>query len=257
MLTRRLPLLWTFAGGCLSSAVLIGLWPGASETSSPPKKRDVVVRNTEASSPVAPPSAATSAVRERAIPDETSDARAEPGSSVADVLTRLEAAYRQGLSAAAPVAAPPPAAEHAPAPPSGTTTIAEAPARDRTAVALAATATPPKSAPEVVAQAAVAPEAEPAPVLAVRDVAGPRDIHVGDVHQNTHVGNVHQGDVNVVQQVALLQYFQLLTLPPQNRFSSPAQRPRGGNRHVAPYTFPLTNPDNPWGFDFPPTVLVK
>jgi hypothetical protein len=68
---------------------------------------------------------------------------------------------------------------------------------------------------------------------------------------------VHHGDVNHVQQLAILQYFQLLALPPQTRFSTPAQSPRGGTRHVRPYSFPLTNPDNPWGFDFPPTVLVK
>jgi hypothetical protein len=266
MLAKRLPLLWTFAGGCLSGAVLIASWPGETGTIETPKKQSVVDRNTGTlSPPTAPPIAATNATEGRAILDDASSARAEPGSSVADVLTRLEAAYRQGLSAAAPVDAPPPAAERVPALPPEPATIAEAPSREQTAVALAATATPPKSAPEVVAQAAVAPEADPAPVLAAREVAapndihvaGPRDIHVGDVHQNTHVGNVHQGDVNHVEQLAILQYFQLLTLPPQTRFSSPAQRPRGGTRHVAPYSFPLTNPDNPWGFDFPPTVLVK
>ena len=257
MLARRLPLLWTFAGGCLSGAVLIGSWPGESETIPAPKEQNVVHRTNDVlSPPIAPAAAPTGTVKEHAIPGDTGAARAEPGSSVADVLMRLEAAYRQGLSAAAPVDAPPPAAEPVPAVPPETTTIADAPPREQTAVALAATATPPKSAPEVVAPAAAVPS-EPAPVLAARDVAGPSDIHIGDVHQNTHVGNVHQGDVNHVQQLAVLQYFQLLTLPPQTRFSSPAQSPRKGTRHVAPYSFPLMNPDNPWGFDFPPTVLVK
>jgi hypothetical protein len=258
MLARRLPLLWTFAGGCLSSAVLIGFLPGETATLESPKKRGVVDRNAEAfSPPIAPPVAAKNAAEERATPDDdASGARAEPGSSVADVLMRLEAAYRQGLSAAAPVDAPPLAAEHAPAVPPEPATIAEAPPRNVPAREAAAA---------VVAQAAVAPAADAAPVLAARDVAaprdihvaGPRDVHVGDVHQNTHVGNVHQGDVNLVQQIAVLQYFQLLTLPTQTRFSPPAQSPRKRTRHVAPYSFPLTNPDNPWGFDFPPTVLVK
>jgi hypothetical protein len=257
MLARRLPLLWTFAGGCLSGAVLIGSWPGESETLPTPKQQDVVHRSNDAPSPPsAPPRAPTGAAEERETPDDTRGARTEPGSSVADVLMRLETAYRQGLSAAAPVETPAPAAEQLPAVPPETATIAEAPPREQTAAALAARATPPKSAPEVVAQAAAAPP-DPAPVLAVRDVAGPRDIHVGDVHQNTHIGNVHQGDVNNVQQLALLQYFQLLALPPQTRFSPPAQGSRRGTRHVAPYSFPLINPDNPWGFDFPPTVLVK
>jgi hypothetical protein len=72
------------------------------------------------------------------------------------------------------------------------------------------------------------------------------------------VGDVHHGDVNHIQQIAVLQYLQLLAQPPHGPVAPHALARRGGtNRHVRPFSLPLTDPNNPWGFDFPPTVLVK
>ena len=56
--------------------------------------------------------------------------------------------------------------------------------------------------------------------------------------------------------LVLLQYMQLLSLSPYAQLPAGA-RPRGTTRRPQPFPTALTNPDNPWGFDFPPTVLVK
>src|SRR6185503_8203930 len=140
----------------------------------------------------------------------------------------------------------------------------EVPAQAQTAVAVAvaATAPPPTNAPQAEAHPTVAPQATAEPVLAARDEARPLEVSVGSVRQNTNVANVNQGTVVQSQDLALLQYVQLLALSPNAGLASPApspaRRPRGTtNRHVTPFSMPLTNPDNPWGFDFPPTVLVK
>jgi hypothetical protein len=82
-----------------------------------------------------------------------------------------------------------------------------------------------------------------------------RDVHVGDVHQDTYVANVRQGDTVVVQQIPVVQYVPVFALPPQTPPTSTARR--GLTRRPPPFATSLTNPDNPWGFDFPPTVLVK
>ncbi|HVR20110.1 MAG TPA: hypothetical protein VMS65_10450 [Polyangiaceae bacterium] len=213
MLARHLPLLWTFAGGCLSGAALLALWPGESETTSAPKKQRIAQSSETLAPPIAtstPPTATTTAVRERALPDDSSDAHAEPthtepGSSVADVLVRLETAYRQGLSAAPEVPAPlPPRAEPAVALPAS----APAPA--------------PTAAPELNARPVVAPEAERGPVLAARDEAQPSNVnvHVGDNNQTTHVGDVVQGNVILVQAPPVYPvygYPQVFAPPPQAR----------------------------------------
>ena len=114
--------------------------------------------------------------------------------------------------------------------------------------------------PEADAPRARAPEAEAAPVLASRDEARPRDIHIGDVNRNTHVGNVvHgdvvQGDVVLVQQLAVLQYLQLFAAQPYGfTYASP---PPGKATPTRAFKSTLTNPDNPWGFDFKPTPLTN
>ena len=93
----------------------------------------------------------------------------------------------------------------------------------------------------------------------------PREVHVGDVN-HVNIGSVHLGDVvQVQQQLALLQYMQLLALTPGARVAAPgvgfaptASTPRRGvPRRPAPFSTSLTDPNNPWGFDFPPTVLAK
>jgi hypothetical protein len=111
--------------------------------------------------------------------------------------------------------------------------------------------------------AAVAPSAPPvdvAPVLVAQNDVRPPDVHIGDVNQNTYnITNVRQGDVYVTQQLAMLQYMQLLGMA-----SNGLNQPRHVNRGIAQRPtsqfkqFPstLTNPDNPWGFNFAPLNLV-
>ena len=115
----RLPLLCAFAGGCLSSAVLFGLWradtaaavavptrqqqvthpPELAKTSNSPRSTELLA---EAPLPRPP---APDAKGEASAPKAAADlGNAEPtpaGSAVSDVLTDLEAAYRQRLIAAA------------------------------------------------------------------------------------------------------------------------------------------------------------
>ena len=222
MLVKRLLLLSTFAGGCLSGAVLIGFWHGEAETIlSPTKQR--IARTSDA---ISPPIATTTAVRERAIPNDAPDARTEAGSSVADVLARLEAAYRKELPAAAPADAPSSAGRNL-----ATTARTEAPpievrapvpAQAETAVALAPAAPPPANAPRADAHPATA--TQPGPVLASREDAEPRNVnvHIGDTNQNTHVGDVFQGDVYVVQQLAVPGYLPYFAAAPYARAGSPA-----------------------------------
>ncbi|MEP7049540.1 MAG: hypothetical protein ABJB12_04275, partial [Pseudomonadota bacterium] len=141
------------------------------------------------------------------------------------------------------------------------------PASPAPVVALVA---PPAIAPAVVAPVAAAPDvppvAAPVAVVAQNDVRPP-DVHYGDVNQNTYITNLRQGDTYVVQQqVAMLQYMQLLGLSSAAGLNQPL-RPRAGRAvgarvaaQAAPQykQFPstLTNPDNPWGFTFAPPNLV-
>ncbi len=84
-------------------------------------------------------------------------------------------------------------------------------------------------------------------------------VHFGDVNQNTYITNVRQGDVYVVQQqIALMQYMQLLGQAPVAHVA-PAHGGRAALSQTPQYRqFPstLTNPDNPWGFNFAPLNLV-
>ena len=219
-----------------------------------------------------------------------SEAPAPAGSAVSDVLMDLEAAYRKRLVGDAPaesanarenptitastsIASAPPEATRepvaAPAPPAAavvTPAVAVAPPAV-VAAAPVAVAPPPAVAAAPVAPAPVAaPPAEAAPApIAQRDSRAP--VHYGDVNQNTYVTNVRQGDVIVVQQqLAMLQYLQLLGassaaagLVQPTRFGRGVQ-PQMVQRAPAPQfrQFPstLTNPDNPWGFNFAPPNLV-
>ncbi len=277
MLVSRLPLLWAFAGGCVLSAALISAFHGGTGT------RSTDARGARETEPRQEPALAYRverhhevAAKERSASEEDSAPQAEPGSSVANVLTRLEAAYRAGLGAAGPDAAPmnarqeptppdPPqqAAETVPAAPTATTTLAEAapeeaPAHEETAVVLAAAAPPTTPAPSPAGHSVPAPATDAPRALASLDDVRPRDIHIGDVQQNNYAGDVHQGDVYVVQQLAVLQYVELAAPSPSGRLHSRGNRLPGWNTRRAPlFATSLTNPDNPWGFDFPPTVLAK
>lgn len=214
---------------------------------------------------------------------------AEPGSSVVDTLAHLEAAYRQALAVAdlrdtapsappAPAppgagpsvadrepAAPPPAIEPPP-PPSSEPSPQRRPARAEAAVAVADTPAPPKSTLQA-DTAAVPPEPPPLPpspwanaanAFAPPDAAPPRDAYAADTRPNVYIGNINQGDVYQVQQLAILQYIQLLAPMAAAGNAFPGRAPRGVSaRRPTPFPSTLTNPDNPWGFDFHPPVLVK
>lgn len=283
MFAKHLSVLCTFACGCLSGAALIGFWPEDAGTSQSPRGR-----TTEASAPAV---AVTSGAGAHAIPDDASGARRsrpqrdpavppavasghgaqnvdpssdevaddaakdspmQGGSSVADVLIRLEAAYRveliatdRALAAPRTVVEEPP--RDVPAPSDSAATVVAAPSQNapRADALLAATVQP--EVPRVDAEPRVGP----------REIAQLRSLHIGDVNHNVYVGDVYQGDVYQLQQFAVLNYLTLLAL------SSGGQRPsahapsRGSTRRAPAFSSSLTNPDNPWGFDFPPTVLVK
>jgi hypothetical protein len=316
MLAKRLPLLSFFAGGCLSGALFIGFWREDPAPSSLPKHAaalEPIARGLALAEPggsvayganTGPASAATEPQHEPApatraggsaagaehAPEAAAHAgdaesAAAPGSSVADVLSRLEAAYRQARAADATEAravaateiassAPPSAAAaeqlQASAPPPSASPAAPVQAVAAPHGAVIATAEPTAPPTEKVSVAGTEPalaEAEAKPSRAA-EAGAPRVVYTGSVQQNVYVGNVHQGDLYYQsQQVAMLQYLQLLALassgpvvaPPPTRPSRHAtQTPRQLRTRRAP-AFPssITNPDNPWGFDFPPPVLAK
>ena len=292
----RLPLLCAFAGGCLSSAVLFGLWrahtaaavavptrqqqvthpPELAKTSNSPRSTELLA---EAPLPRPP---APEAKGEASAPKDAADlGNAEPtpaGSAVSDVLTDLEAAYRQRLIAAARAEAAEAATElersSPPARPATALAQPEAPRAVATPVAFPVATTaapvavvpiaaaPVAVAPIAAAPVAVAPIAPAAPTLLAQNDSRPVDVHYGDVN-NTYITNVRQGDVYVMQQqIAMMQYMQLLGASSAVGHVAPAHVARATLAQVAPSPqyrqFPstLTNPDNPWGFNFAPPNLV-
>ncbi len=246
MLAQRLTVISAFAGGCLCTA-LLGFWK--SDTTKP-----AAVSERRASLFVAPLAAEPDAAAEvRAEPPEPSAVAddgtgEESGTSVAEVLSRLETAYRI-VSAAKAIETE--KAIEAPSP-------AEPEPEPRAEIVVPAPVATPEPSAEPAPPASVAaapvelPPASSAPVSAPAPAS-----YVGEVNNNIHVGDVHVGDRYDVQQLAMIQYLQLLALssilggraPVEHRFQSPA-KPR------APITA-IPNPDNPWGFHFPPPALVK
>jgi hypothetical protein len=96
--------------------------------------------------------------------------------------------------------------------------------------------------------------------LAEADTAtreAPRPPDDADARRSIQVNNAYQNALFLNQQITVLQYIQL-ALP--TAFGGQAFA-RTDPRALAPRTtrFPtsLTNPDNPWGFNFSPPVLVK
>jgi hypothetical protein len=278
----RLPLLCAFAGGCLSGAVLLGIWRADTFAAAPAHKP--LAQHSEL---VANSRALTSAEQASEISDDQPAraplpvAHAEPaiaeaevapapaGSAVSDVLMDLEAAYRRRLAAAAPAEAPVPL-EQAPAPANTAVAQAQPPALAAPTAVPVAAVPPPVAlvaiAPAAAAPAALAPAELPPPVAAAPALVAqadsrPPDIHIGDIN-NTYITNVRQGDVYLMQQqVAMMQYMQLIGI---SSYGSPVGRPSSGAVHAArgakePFRqFPstLTNLDNPWGFNLPPPNLV-
>jgi hypothetical protein len=204
---------------------------------------------------------------------------AEQGSSVADVLARLEAQYRQGLAttsnAAANVGQDPTngataAGQQAAAPPqaiaiaiaTANATLPVAPARDD--------ASPP--APQQPAPARAAIPVPPAAPVEVARAEEPAAAAVPANTTNVNIGSIHQGDVYNVQQVAVMPYVPYMAFPPYGvPYGYPSYGGHGGRLPYAAAVAPpgpaplgppqlpvsapafpsfltsLTNPDNPWG----------
>jgi hypothetical protein len=314
MSTVRLPLLCAFVAGCLSGAVVLGVWRADTAAAVPVQKQlarsnellaaAIAITNAERGREVAsrePSEAVTSSANAPARGRDASGApspasetedlgsaepasagsaepapagSAEPapaGSAVSDVLMDLEAAYRTHLTPSAPAEAPSAVERPAiPAPTNVSTTLVEPPREVAvravaTSATPAAAATPVVSAPAAIAPTAIAPPVEAASAAVAQLDPRPPDVHYGDINQNTYnITNVRQGDVYVMQQqLALLQYIQLLgTAASAGRANQvgPAHYARGAVPQAAPQyrQFPstLTNPDNPWGFNFAPPNLV-
>jgi hypothetical protein len=288
----RLPLLCAFAGGCLSSAVLFGLWradtaaavavptrqqqvthpPELAKTSNSPRSTELL-----AEAPLPRPPAPDAKGEASTSKDAADLGNAEPtpaGSAVSDVLTDLEAAYRQRLIAAARAEAAEAATElERSSPPARPASALAQPEAPRAVTApVAATAAPVAVAPIAAAPVAVvpiaaapvvvAPIAPAAPTRVAQNDSRPVDVHYGDVN-NTYITNVRQGDVYVMQQqIAMMQYMQLLGASSAVGHVAPAHVARATLAQGAPSPqyrqFPstLTNPDNPWGFNFAPPNLV-
>jgi hypothetical protein len=239
----RLPLLGAFVGGCLSGAVLLGVWQtdaGAPASVPAPKQRatdaKVVTAALIPTTAPAPAEAPVEASRAPAAHDAPPSADVEPpapaGSAVSDILTDLETAYRRRLAKTAPEEAPVALAQQPPTPAVTNAAIAHAePRREAATQVVAAVAPAPTVAPAVIAAvptaapAAIAPLAQvaiaPAAVVPVAAQAAaapaaqadqrPTAVHIGDINNNTYVTNVRHGDVYLMQQqVAMLQYLQLL-----------------------------------------------
>ena len=285
----RLPLLYAFAGGCLSNAVLFGVWraaegSGASAVKQQHQSHNVVelVTAATAAPSVEPPSelvaanaaehghdAATEPAPAQAAQDLDSSGATPGASAVSDVLTRLEAAYRERVAARAPAqgaatqdhataAAPADNASTAPEPARG---VPAQPDAEVIPVAPAVVAAAPIEhraiAPAPVAPAPVAPQIAAEPAFAAQDTPRPSEIHYGDVNQNTYVTNIRQGDVYLIQmqQLAMLQYMQLLGT--SSSLAAPARHVGGAGPQRARFPSGITNPDNPWGFRFAPPNLVR
>jgi hypothetical protein len=249
MLAKHHPLLWTFAGGCLSGAVLIGVVFVSFD-----RDAETIPNDAPRASSVERARQPTSAepvddVARASAPDDASDASedalassprkkaelagappAEEGSSIADILLRLEAAYRQDL--ATPPAEPPPTP--------ATTAIAQTPhpkvpTHEAPAVAVAAPPTPPTTARAVQEPPAHAEEIDERPVrVAVRDEATTQNIYYGDVQQNSNVGRVQQGDVYVMPSV--VPYAPYYAPNSRRSYSAPANDARSGAPRAVHFT---------------------
>jgi hypothetical protein len=302
MFAKRPPLLLAFAGGCLSGAALIlsgvgavSLWRGGAPAISSPHRtgdrNEDVVEARVAAVPVGtrertPGVAKTGIAAEElahepaaahTIDEASTEHPSDSGSSVADVLTRLEAAYRQGLvdgaRASANHAEPSPAADPATgaAEPASAAGPHDVPAREQSAatavgnspaVATAApTAAPAPSQPAVIAVpappitvAVITPPADIAPVAypAAGRGAGaapaaatpePAQSHDGtaSVTQNIHIDNLHQGDV--YQQLAVMQYMQLFAGSPYGGYAPAPVVP--AHHHSTTTSSPFSTPALP------------
>jgi hypothetical protein len=183
------------------------------------------------------------------------------------VLARLEAEYRERVAAArsagAPSADEPPPVGAAAAP----SAIAVAPpvAVAPSAVALptpaaAPTAVAPPAVAQPVAPPAVVAPAEPSPVFAAVAMPERREDSAQEADRaarDLYIANLYQMEAYQRQQLAILGYMELLSQSSSGSVSAPSRAPGRSSARSPSFTFPLTNPNNPWGFNLPPTVLAK
>jgi hypothetical protein len=224
MLAKRHLIVLVFAGGCVSGATIIGVFHETVATHTDDTSDARRVERYRAPPPEEPvddaaevadePQASSEALDSPKPTDTEAPSPPEAGSSVADLIHALEVAYRQSQTAPAPqpTAAPP------------QTPPRQATAQDGTAALAAA---PP--APKVYAPPAAAPpertpaaSAEEAPQkVASRDEPRPRDVYLGEVHQNTNVGTVNEGDVYVYPQYVPY-YYPYVAFPRRTGQTPPA-----------------------------------
>lgn len=266
MLAKRWHLLTAFGGGCLSTVLLVVVWRADGGTPEPRERRDLRAPQHEVVEPTTPelsdatvepaPIAAT-----KPEAGAVSEPASESGRSLAEVLARLEAEYRERVAAARSADAL--ATEE----PSTDAPLPVAPAPAAIAVAPPVAVAPVAVAPLPVAPAAVAPPAappavtpsEPGPVLAAVAMP-PREARAEEADRaarDLYLANLYQMEAYQRQQLAILGYLELLSQTPANVPSSRRAPVPSTARRSPSFSFPLTNPDNPWGFNHPPPVLAK
>ena len=271
MLAKRQPLLWAFVGGGLLGAALIGFLGKETASMPSPRTPTAVDRIADALATIA----TTRAAREQSTPgdddrtatkvepasrkgtdDVDAGSAAEAGSSVADVLTQMEAAYRERLAgrcarreavASGDRRDRSPRGERGAASPcaracapcsfsdddgvrcagcgcargsSGRRRRGRRPGEERGPRTISSRCT--QSGTTGIRR----PPVEGAPVLASRDAPPAGDVYLGNVTQNnytggftqnTYTGNPHQSDAVLTQQLAMLQYMQYMQLPSRYR----------------------------------------
>lgn len=310
---KRWTSIWTFAAGCLSGAAIIGWRLGEGSSPLPPPTSDLpsasghaALRSLAASLPE--PSSSLTESPAGAHPVADSAARApskdsrepvaevragtEPpaeGRSVADVLARLEAEYREQEGGARDrkqkVAVEAVAGEHrvsAPEPKLAVDSkkderVEKASPTDAPGIVAAALpVAPPDSVVGLPSPAAPPAAAEPAPpapstqpvlvTLAAPDLKALVD-DSGQQRLSAELRSVaalQQATIAqqaaLAQQFAVLQYLQLVSLSSNPAFATPTHAPprrSAGGRIVDTLPATFSASDNPWGFNYPAPVLLR
>jgi hypothetical protein len=264
MLTKRWQLLSAFAGGCLCSGVIVALWMldgGGPDPRPQPDRGTSPLAHVVQPLDVAPSDPPAVAVPSRSADVEVAlEAPVETGRSLAEIVAGLEAEYRRGASPPPIVATrrsePEPEPAPAPAaiaPPVPTATVALASPAGPASVAPAAALPPASPSPTVAQPVAVLAPANDAPADVER-VEREREARQRDAT----IASVYQAELYQQQQLAMLQYLALILQSRQTEnWPAPAVPSHAAFRRSPTFSFPLTNPDNPWGFDLPKPVLAK
>jgi hypothetical protein len=266
MLATRLHLLSAFGFGCLCTAVLVVVVarpdqgaPVPSDASAP------AVRALEAPAPPSPPApvAPKEEARVDAPPSNAAPvAPTDAGRSLSEILARLEAEYREGLRPAplADASELEPSSKQAPEPLApvlaavAATAPAPAPVAPRADDAL-----PPAPASPTVAQPPAAPALAVLEDARLREQAAQARRAREAYERDLYAANLYAAELyRQQQQLAMLEYLALIAQSSAGKVGPSGPTPRRAPQRRSPtFSFPLTNPNNPWGFEQPPTVLVK